>query len=150
VAHRLTGLLVTLIVVAAVCVLLSPVNYGLVEPHRLSGQVLGWQWVRLFTPFINIYAFIFLAGGAAWSAWKYWRQGNGTGGRFAGNAFIAVGALLPGIGGTFTRMGYVEVLYVTELIGLLLIWYGYHVIVGAGSASVHANQRRMTTTLVES
>jgi len=41
------------------------------------------------------------------------------------NILIAIGAILPGIGGTATRMGYVEVLYVTEFIGLLLIWTGY-------------------------
>ena len=40
---------------------------------------------------------------------------------------IAIGAILPGIGGTATRMGYTEVLYVTELIGLLLIWTGYRI-----------------------
>ena len=38
---------------------------------------------------------------------------------------IAIGAILPGIGGTATRMGYTEVLYVTELAGLLLTWIGY-------------------------
>jgi len=38
---------------------------------------------------------------------------------------IAVGALLPGIGGAATRAGYVEALYVTELLGLLLIYAGY-------------------------
>jgi hypothetical protein len=42
-----------------------------------------------------------------------------------GNVAIALGGLLPGIGGTFTRFGYVEVLYVTELAGLLLIYLGY-------------------------
>ncbi|MEZ5419931.1 MAG: hypothetical protein R2708_21660 [Vicinamibacterales bacterium] len=41
------------------------------------------------------------------------------------NVFIAVGAILPGIGGTATRMGHVEVLYVTELVGMLLTWTGY-------------------------
>jgi hypothetical protein len=45
--------------------------------------------------------------------------------RFVGNVFIAIGALLPGIGGSFTRFGHVEVLYVTELIGILLIYIGY-------------------------
>jgi hypothetical protein len=38
---------------------------------------------------------------------------------------IAIGGILPGIGGTFTRFGHVEVLYVTELIGLVVIWVGY-------------------------
>ncbi|MDX1579642.1 MAG: hypothetical protein R3266_14245, partial [Gemmatimonadota bacterium] len=45
--------------------------------------------------------------------------------RAIGNAYIAVGAILPGIGGSFTRFGHVEVLYVTELVGLILIWIGY-------------------------
>ena len=47
---------------------------------------------------------------------------------FKGNIFIAFGALLPGIGGTFTRLGYVEVLFITEFIGLVLIYIGYRVI----------------------
>ena len=38
---------------------------------------------------------------------------------------IAIGALLPGIGGPFTRFGHTEVLYVTELIGLLFIYAGF-------------------------
>ena len=58
-----------------------------------------------------------------------------------GNVFIAVGAILPGIGGSFTRAGYVEVLYVTELMGLLLIWLGYFVITHDRGASVHARQQ---------
>ena len=37
----------------------------------------------------------------------------------------AIGALLPGIGGSFTRFGHTEVLYVTEFAGLLLIFLGY-------------------------
>jgi xanthosine utilization system XapX-like protein len=45
-----------------------------------------------------------------------------------GNIYIAIGGLLPGIGGTFTRMGYVEMLFITELIGLLFIYIGYKII----------------------
>ena len=41
------------------------------------------------------------------------------------NVCISIGAILPGIGGAFTRFGHVEVLYVTEFIGLLLIYAGY-------------------------
>ena len=43
----------------------------------------------------------------------------------APSIFIAVGAILPGIGGAYSRMGYTEVLYMGEFVGLLLIWYGY-------------------------
>src|SRR5690349_15115189 len=58
-ANWLTSIVSTVIVVASVCVILSPINYTLVEPFRLTGKVLEWRWVRLFSPFINLYAVIF-------------------------------------------------------------------------------------------
>lgn len=123
-AHRLAVALVAVVTVAAVCVLLSPIAVDRVEAYRLSGRVFEWAWVRRFSPFINSYAFVFLVGGAAWSAWHF-RGQPANRHRVIGNGFIAVGGLLPGIGGSFTRFGHVEVLYVTELIGLALIWVGY-------------------------
>lgn len=123
-AHILTAGVVSVIVVASICVLLSPIDFSRVEPHRLTGRVLAWPWVRLFSPFINTYSLIFLAGGAALSAWRF-SKNQATYHRFIGNVYIAIGGLLPGIGGTFTRFGYTEVLYVTELLGLLFIFAGY-------------------------
>ena len=123
-AHVLTTILVAYVAVASVCVILSPINLDLVETHRLSGRVLVWSWVRLFSPFVNIYAVVFLIGGAILSALRYTRN-PATRHRVYANVLIALGAILPGIGGTFTRMGYVEVLYVTELAGLILTWFGY-------------------------
>lgn len=123
-AHRLTGLLLVVVAVGAVAVLLSPIRYESVEPYRLSGRVLEWTWVRAVSPFINLYAVTLLAGGAAVSAVRF-RRRTETRHRYLGNVAIAVGAVLPGIGGTFTRLGHVEVLYVTELLGLALIWAGY-------------------------
>lgn len=123
-ADRLSALLIAIVLIASVGVLLTPIHFDLVEAHRLTGSVMAWQGVRLFSPFINIYAFIFLAGGAAWSAWKF-RGVLEARNRVIGNVFIAAGAILPGIGGSATRMGYTEVLYVTELIGITLIWIGY-------------------------
>jgi hypothetical protein len=127
-ANVLTAVLVPLIVVAAIAVVFSPIDYSAVETHRLSGTAMGWQWVRLFSPFINTYAFIFLVGGAVLSAFRYWKQRDSAH-RVRGNALIAIGALLPGIGGMATRLGHTEVLYVMELIGLSLIWLGYREIV---------------------
>ena len=124
VADRLTIALLTLVGVAATVVLLSPIDLTQVEQFRLSGRVLEWQWVRAFTPFINVYAFLVLVGGAIWSAGRYARR-PGMERRALANVYIAIGGLLPGIGGTFTRFGHVEVLYVTELIGLVLIYVGY-------------------------
>jgi hypothetical protein len=128
-AKRLTVGLVTFFVVAASFVLAAPVNAALAAPHLLSGKVFAWRWVRLFSPFINTYALIFLVGGATLSAWRFSKRRE-TYHRFVGNVFIAVGALLPGIGGAFTRFGHTEVLYVTELVGLCLIYVGYRFNVG--------------------
>jgi hypothetical protein len=125
-AHILSVVLVAFVAIASVFVILSPVNMEQVDPAHLSGSVLTWGWVRAFSPFANTYALIFLVGGAIWSAWKY-RKTNQTG-RILGNILIALGGLLPGIGGSFTRFGHVEVLFVTELIGIILIWIGYETI----------------------
>ena len=124
VADVLAVLLVTAIVIAGAFVIMSPIDYARVEPHRLSGAVLGWQSVRLASPFINTYAAIFLIGGAVVSAARYRAQPEKRH-KYVGNVLIAIGALLPGIGGTFTRFGHVEVLYVTEFVGLLLIFAGF-------------------------
>ncbi len=112
------------VVAGATVVLLSPIDMALVEPHRLTGRVMVWREARLFSPFINTYAAIFLIGGAIVSAWRFRRDAEARH-RFIGNCFIAFGALLPGIGGMATRLGHTEVLYVMELLGIILIWIGY-------------------------
>ena len=123
VARPLTAISLTFVIVAAGLVTLSPVDAGALEPHRPSGAILGWQWVRLLTPFINLYAVFFLIGGALMSAWRHYRH-RGHLYRAAGNGLIAFGAILPGIGGAYAKAGYVEVLYVGECVGLILIWLG--------------------------
>jgi hypothetical protein len=126
-ADRLSVVLVIFIIISATLVLLSPVNTAIAEDGRLTGKLLEWNFIRFMTPFINLYAFIFLVGGAVYSAIKYRKEENKKA-RVRGNILIAVGGLLPGIGGSFTKFGYVEVLYVTEFIGLLLIYMGYSII----------------------
>lgn len=126
-ANITTVLFVTLILAGTVSVILTPVVIPDNFEYKLTGAVFEWKWVRYFSPFINLYAFIFLVGGAVYSAVKYYRMENKEA-RFKGNVFIAIGGLLPGIGGTMTRMGYVNVLFVTELIGLVMIYVGYRII----------------------
>jgi hypothetical protein len=122
----------------ALAVIFSPVDYTLVEPARLTGKVLVWQEIRWVTPFINLYAFVFLVGGAGWSAYRYATQ-QYPAARMWGNILIAVGGLLPGIGGSFTRFGYTEVLYVTELLGIVLIYCGYALMRRYGGNSIYTN-----------
>ncbi len=138
-ADRLTVVLVTYIAIAATFVIATPV----ISPAdgRLDGDSMQWGFVRLFSPLINLYAVVFLVGGAIWSAVLYSRRADRPRSRVVGNALIAVGAILPGIGGVFTRLGHVEVLYVMELIGLSLIWAGYRAITADRTVSIHAPQR---------
>ena len=126
-ADILTWFFVVYIAIAAVAIALAPVDMSIVDPTRLTGKVMMWTWARMFSILPNTYALIFLVGGAAWSAIQYARK-KGSGNRVLGNWLIAIGGLLPGIGGSFTRLGYVEVLFVTEFIGILLIWAGYRAI----------------------
>ena len=122
-ANRATMVSLPFVVLTALLVLLSPTSADVLEPHRPSGEVLAWSWVRLLTPFINLYAAFFLIGGAVVSAWRFRKSAN-AGHRTAGNALIAFGALLPAIGGTLARTGLVEALYVAEFFGLGFIWAG--------------------------
>ncbi|MFB3049947.1 MAG: hypothetical protein ACE1Z9_07335 [Acidimicrobiia bacterium] len=146
IADRLAVALVTYVAIAAAFVVATPIISELVEPNRLSGEVMAWQWVRLFSPLINLYAVVFLIGGAIWSAWRYWRVGDASS-RVLGNILIAVGAILPGIGGGFARAGTIEVLYVMELIGLLLIWAGYRAISGDRVIPIHRAQMQTAAPL---
>ena len=123
-ATLLTKVTLPLVGLLALLVLLSPVRLEALESHRPSGAILAWTWVRLLTPVINVYAVCFLVGGALVSAWRFARTREDSA-RALGNALIAVGALLPAIGGGMAKSGTVEALYVAELFGLLLIWAGY-------------------------
>ena len=123
-ADRSAIVMSSFIAIAAVLVFVAPLDASLAEAHRLSGRVLEWHWIRLISPFINLYSVIFLVGGAVVSALRF-RRAPQLRHRYVGNILIAVGALLPGIGGSLTRAGFVEVLYITELVGLLLIYWGY-------------------------
>src|SRR6185436_1497260 len=136
-AHILTAVLISFVLIASVAVILSPIDYSQVEAHRLTGRVFQWQWVRAFSPFVNMYAVVFLIGGAILSALRY-TANPATRHRVIANILIAIGAILPGIGGTATRMGYTEVLYVTELAGLLLTWLGYRMSVRPVALAVAA------------
>jgi hypothetical protein len=122
-ANRLTSISLTFVIVTSVLVLVSPVDSTALELTRPSGAILSWTWVRLLTPFINLYAVFFLIGGAITSAWRHYHD-HGHFHRAAGNALIALGAILPGIGGSYAKAGMVEVLYVAECLGLIIIWLG--------------------------
>ncbi len=91
---------------------------------ELSGHAIVTPGVRLLTPFFNLYGTIALAGGALWSAWVFFRKRIFLH-RTLGNVLIACGAILPAFGGTFSRMGLANALYIGEVLGVILIFLGY-------------------------
>lgn len=138
-ADVLAWFFIVYVAVAAIAIMLAPVDMSLVNPTQLTGKVITWTWARLFSILPNTYATIFLVGGAAWSAVQYARKLN-SGSRALGNWLIAIGALFPAIDGIFTRFGYGEALFFTKIIGISLIWAGYRAITQNQTASIHAAQ----------
>lgn len=120
----LTGITLPLAVALSVLVLASPIDEAALDATRPGGAALGWPWLRYFTPLLNTYAAAMLVGGAAWSSIQYFRTQGGRS-MALGNALIALGAILPAIGGGAAKAGAVEVLYVAEFLGLALIAAGY-------------------------
>ena len=122
--HFAAVFLVLAVGVTSVFVLLSPLRLELVDAHLLNSKVLAWQGIRRVSPFINIAAFLVLVGGAAHSAYRFFSE-PASRHVSIGNIYIAIGALLPGLGGMGSRMGHTELLYIGEFVGVILIWLGY-------------------------
>lgn len=91
---------------------------------ELSGHAIITSGIRTLTPFFNLYGTVTLVGGALYSAWIFWRKRILLH-RVIGNILIAVGALAPAFGGAFSRFGVSGALYVSELLGAILIFAGF-------------------------
>jgi hypothetical protein len=76
------------------------------------------------TIFLNLYGTLGLVGGAAYSAWLFWRKRILVN-RMLGNLLIAGGALFPALAGTLIRVGLGDWLYVSELIGAAVMFAGF-------------------------
>jgi hypothetical protein len=97
---------------------------GVHTGSELSGHAIVTEGVRTLTPFFNLYGTLALVGGALYSAWLFWRKRILLH-RTLGNILIAVGAILPAFGGAFSRLGLAGALYISELLGALLILAGF-------------------------
>ena len=60
----------------------------------------------------------------AYSAWIFWCK-RALPHRVIGNVLIAVGAMAPALGGSLSRLGLGGYLYVSELIGAVLMFIGF-------------------------
>ena len=123
-AHVIMALLLLGSIYALVRVASAPLDLSkLVEGEVLKGVALP-KGVRLITPFFNTFGTIALVGGALYSAYVFWRR-RVMPHRVMSNILIAVGAILPALGGTFSRLGVPQFLYVLELLGIVVIFIGF-------------------------
>ena len=80
--------------------------------------------VTLLTIVLNIYGTLTLVGGAIFSAFLFWRK-NVLANRMLGNILIAAGALMPALGGSLVKAGLVDFLYLSEFLGVVLMYGGF-------------------------
>ena len=133
-AHVLTVVLVTASLIAAIMLLrtmpdlnsdIYTTDQPISEQYRdIMPTVSEGGYVRLTTPFFNVYGLITLVGGALWSTYLFWRK-RVLPNRVIGNVLIAIGALTIASASTLTRIGYGSVLYLGELLAAVLMFAGF-------------------------
>jgi hypothetical protein len=130
VAITLTGILTLASLAAAALVFSSPINGTVIYQTNLSASaqyqaVLGRSGgIILMTILLNSYGTLALVGCTAVSAFLFWRK-RVLFNRMLGNILIAVGALMPAMGGTFVKLGVVNLLYLSEFVGVVIMYFGF-------------------------
>ncbi|MEW6286806.1 MAG: hypothetical protein AB1509_11315 [Chloroflexota bacterium] len=129
VAVILTWVLAAVSLLAAFLVFTAPVHAAAYDVARPASEqyreILTRGGITIFlTILLNIYGTLTLVGGAIYSAFLFWRK-KVLANRMYGNILIAAGALSPAMGGTFLRAGMVDLLYLSELIGAILMFAGF-------------------------
>ena len=80
--------------------------------------------ITILTILFNIYGTLTMVGGAIYSSYLFWRK-QVLIQRVIGNILIAAGALFPAMAGSFIKAGLVDMLYVSELLGAVLMFAGF-------------------------
>ena len=136
-AQILTWILLIVSVLAFILIILAPVNsasYDIARPVSAQYKDILTRSgvIILLTILLNIYGTLTLVGGAIYSAFLFWRK-RILANRLFGNILIAAGALSPALGGTFLRAGLIDWLYLSELIGAILMFTGFLMSISASS-----------------
>jgi len=126
------ALAIALIVVSAAAfllVMLAPVTtvaYDITQPasEQYKDILTRNGLIILLTILLNIYGTLTLVGGAIYSAYLFWRK-RVLLNRVVGNILIAAGALMPATAGTLVQAGLVDWLYISELLGVILMYIGF-------------------------
>lgn len=123
-AMRRFGVGITLLVTA---LWVSLVVNAPVDRARLAGD--GWEAIErgpemvAVTVLINATGTLIIVGGTAWSVWRYWRNGSHRN-RMVGCALIGAGTIVVAAGGSLTRLGHYEYLYIAMAVGIAMIFGG--------------------------
>ncbi len=128
-AQVITWVLAGISILAFILIMIAPVNstaYDVARPvsEQYKDVFSRNGLVILLTILLNIYGTLTLVGGAIYSAFLFWRK-KILANRMFGNILIAAGALSPALGGTFLRAGLTDLLYLSELIGAILMFLGF-------------------------
>jgi len=128
-AQILTWVLAAVSVLALLLVFAVPAKsaaYDIARPASEQYQDILTRngLIILLTILLNIYGTLTLVGGAIYSAFLFWRK-KILANRMYGNILIAAGALSPAMGGTFLRAGLTDMLYLSELVGAVLMFVGF-------------------------
>ena len=81
-------------------------------------------WIIALTIILNTYGSITLIGGALYSVYIFWRK-HILVNRMIGNILIATGAMMPALAGVLFRAGLADWLYLSELLGSVLMYLGF-------------------------
>jgi len=131
VAWTLTGVLTAVSLLAATLVLLAPLTpaagtYNVTQAISSQYKTILTRGglITSLTILLNLYGTIMLVGGAIYSAYIFWRK-RVLFNRMIGNVLIAAGALAPAMAGSFVKLGLADVLYLSELVGVILMYIGF-------------------------
>lgn len=128
-ARILTWVLAGVSVLALILIMFAPListAYDVTRPaSEQYREIFSRSGLIVFlTILLNIYGTLTLVGGAIYSAYLFWRK-KILANRMFGNILIAVGALSPAMGGSLLRAGLTDMLYLSELIGAILMFIGF-------------------------
>ena len=123
-----TGLtIVSMVAIAAVFLApMTKIAYNISLPASVQYKdiLMRSPLMIVLTIVLNLYGTVLLVGGALYSAFLFWRK-RVLAHRVVANVLIAAGALLPASAGTFVKLGLTDWLYVSELLGAILMFSGF-------------------------
>ena len=121
-AHAIMGILLVVSVYTAFRIFTISIDLSMLD--RLSGSILPDD-IRGMSRYLSYGGTVALVGGAIYSSWIFWQQ-KILRHRMLSNILIAVGVMLPAIGGGLMRsIDAISVFYLFELAGIIVIFLGF-------------------------